>query len=116
MTQNSDWGDLPEATIAKVKTAIAQGVRQGLSDPETFRPLIEEATNPDNLDKLVGGFYHAFQRHAKEAAGDAVMSGVKGVISKAAWFVVGGILLYSTFGWTALVGAWKILWFSKGGA
>jgi len=114
--QHSDWGALPEESITRIKHAVAAGVREGLADPVTYAPAVAALTDPAKLDMLVAGLYGAIQRHAKAAAADTVASGVKDLLAKGFKFALAGVLLYSFFGPSALVAAWKVLMATKAGA
>jgi hypothetical protein len=94
--QDSNWGELTPTAVAELKHAVAEGIREALTDPAT-------------TDAMVTSFYDAFQRHAQQAAGRAVVSTAKTVATKGlVWFMV-GLGIYSLGGWAAVVGAWKLL-------
>lgn len=96
MSTNSNWGELTPHAVNELKHAVAAGIHEALTDPET-------------ADAMVAGIYDAFQRHAQRAAGKAVVSTAKTVATKGLMYALVGLGIYSVGGWAAIVGAWKLL-------
>lgn len=94
--QESNWGDLSDEAVAKLKMAVREGISDALTDPHT-------------ADALVSGMYDAFQRHAQETAGRTVVGLVKAALTKGVFMMIAGAIIYSLGGWAAVVGFWKML-------
>lgn len=77
---------MSEITEDKLREAVAQGIREAVSDPELWSQMLI-----------------AVRSHAQKEAGGWLFGGIKAALSKAAWIVVIGTGVYLLGGWTALV-------------
>lgn len=73
-------------TEEQLKAAVAQGIREAVSDPELWTQMLK-----------------AVQAHAQQEAGGWLFGGIKAALSKLAWIVVIGVGVYLLGGWTGLV-------------
>ena len=73
-------------TEEQLKAAVAQGIREAVSDPELWTQMLK-----------------AVQAHAQQEAGGWLFGGIKAALSKIAWIFVIGFGIYLLGGWTGLV-------------
>lgn len=73
-------------TEDQLRDAVAQGIREAVSDPELWTQMLK-----------------AVQAHAQQEAGGWLFGGIKAAISKATWLLVIGTGIYMLGGWTGLV-------------
>ena len=81
---------MSEITEDKLREAVAQGIREAVSDPELWTQMLK-----------------AVQAHAQQEAGGWLFGGIKAALSKLAWIVVLGTGIYLLGGWTGLVAFFK---------
>ena len=81
---------MPELTEDKLREAVAQGIREAVSDPELWSQMLK-----------------AVRAHAEQEAGGWLFGGLKVALSKLAWIAVLGTGIYLLGGWTALVAFFK---------
>lgn len=79
-----------QLTEAKLREAVAAGIREAVSDPELWSQMLK-----------------AVQQHAQQEAGGWLFGGIKAALSKLSWFVVIGVAVYLLGGWTGLVAVLK---------
>lgn len=77
---------MSDLTEDKLREAVAQGIREAVSDPELWAQMLK-----------------AVQAHAQQEAGGWLFGGIKAALSKIAWVVVLGTGIYLLGGWTGLV-------------
>ena len=77
-------------TAQAMKTAVADGIREAVSDPELWTAALG-----------------AMQKRAQTEAGGWLFAWVKGLASKFMLFCLFGAAVYSLGGWTALAGLFK---------
>ena len=73
-------------TEDQLREAVAQGIREAVSDPELWTQMLK-----------------AVQAHAQQEAGGWLFGGIKAALSKIAWVVVLGTGIYLLGGWAGLV-------------
>ncbi len=73
-------------TEDQLRDAVAQGIREAVSDPELWTQMLK-----------------AVQAHAQQEAGGWLFGGIKAALSKATWLLVIGTGIYMLGGWTGLV-------------
>lgn len=76
---------MSDLTEDKLREAVAQGIREAVSDPELWTQMLK-----------------AVQAHAQQEAGGWLFGGIKAALSKIAWVVVLGTGIYLLGGWTGL--------------
>ncbi len=87
----------PDRTAQVVRTAVAEGIRDVLKDPEA-------------LDAFWGSAYDRLQDTATKHTGRLVIGGVRAAVVKGSMFMLLGLIVYSVGGWSALVKLWNSVW------
>lgn len=117
----SNWGDLDPQTVTQLKADIRRAVAEGVDDAlrqGSLRDAIAEgvtiglsqtAMDEDLFDTIVERTAAAFRRSATQASGQIVIDGLSGLLKRAAWFAVLGILVYALGGWSGLATLFKTL-------
>ena len=77
---------MSELTEAKLREAVAAGIREAVSDPELWTQMLR-----------------AVQQHAQQEAGGWLFGGLRAALGKLAWIVVIGLGVYLLGGWAGLV-------------
>lgn len=77
-------------TAAQLQQAVAGGMRQALDDPEIWTAAMK-----------------GLSRAAQQEAGGWLFAGIRTALSRAAWLLVLGMLVYQFGGWSALTSIFK---------
>lgn len=77
-------------TAAQLQQAVAGGMRQALEDPEIWTAAMKGVS-----------------KAAQQEAGGWLFAGVRTALSRAAWLLVLGMLVYQFGGWSALTSIFK---------
>ena len=77
-------------TAAQLQQAVAGGMRQALDDPRIWSSAMK-----------------GLSKAAQQEAGGWLFAGLRTALSRAAWLLVVGMLVYQFGGWTALTGIFK---------
>ena len=118
---STNWGDLDDTEVEAIKRTISRAVADGVG--QAIQPeKIAEATadgimigmrrvaEDDALfDAIMGHMSVALRRSAQRASGRVVWDAITGLLRKALWFMIGGILVYSIGGWSAVAALWQTL-------
>lgn len=99
---------LTDETIAYLQKLMAAAVS------EAVRSGIEGAITEETAAKFWGAGLGMVQKHAAEHTGRFVLGGLKGLASKALWFLLLGGVVYAVGGWSALAKLWTAIWHSGG--
>lgn len=79
-----------------VADAVSAGIRAALADPTTWTAA-------------ASGARASTEKHAGQWMVNAAWS----ALSKAFWFTLAGLVVYSIGGWSALTAVWKSIWGSQ---
>lgn len=77
-------------TAAQLQQAVAGGMRQALDDPEIWTAAMK-----------------GLSKAAQQEAGGWLFAGIRTALSRLAWLLVLGMLVYQFGGWTALTSIFK---------
>ena len=120
---DSHWGDLDEDRIARIKAdlaeivehavesamsksldaqrdTIAQGVAQGLASVVADEKLFGQIG-----DRVAA----TLRKAARNSAGDFVLSGGARLAKVIGWLLLAMLAVWSLFGWSGVVAAWKYI-------
>lgn len=86
-----------ERTRAVVREAVAEGIRDVLSDKEALGVFWSSA-------------YDQLQQSATQHTGRFVITGIKAAVTKGSMFLLLGMLIYSIGGWSAVAKLWHSFW------
>jgi len=90
LTERLDTLSHSMPTAAQLQQAVAGGMRQALDDPEIWSAAMQ-----------------GLSKAAQQEAGGWLFAGIRTALSRLAWLLVVGMLVYQFGGWHALTAVFK---------